>query len=420
MEQVKWVFVSNYINHHQIPFCDAMYELLGGSFIFIQTMEMEEERVRMGWANDVAKPYLKYAYREPEACQELIDTCEVLLFGGLEDEHYIQNRLNAGKIILRYSERMYKTGQWKAISPKGLRRKYLDHTRHRKKPVYMLCSGAYVPSDFHIFRAYPEKMYVWGYFPKILPQDVDSLIKNKGYVTPEGKTVPYVLWAGRFLDWKHPELAVETARNLKEKGLEFHMDIIGDGDERANVERLMKEYDLKDYVALLGFKTPEEVRKHMEQANVYLFTSDRNEGWGAVANEAMNSGCALVADHMIGAAPYMVRQGENGYLYQDKHPEMLYAFAEKLLQDRALCEKLGRAAYETVAKIWNPENAARQIILLAGKLHKAEGESFSEELEAIIAKVRETVTSEAVKYKFTPCLPAKVISERKMYDYLTN
>ena len=34
----------------------------------------------------------------------------------------------------------------------------------------------------------------------------------------------------------------------------------------------------------------------MEQADIYLFTSDRNEGWGAVANEAMNSACAMVAD----------------------------------------------------------------------------------------------------------------------------
>jgi hypothetical protein len=35
---------------------------------------------------------------------------------------------------------------------------------------------------------------------------------------------------------------------------------------------------------------PEEVRVHMEQSNIYLFTSDFGEGWGAVLNEAMNSG----------------------------------------------------------------------------------------------------------------------------------
>ena len=44
----KFVMVSNYLNHHQIPFCNAMTSLLGGSFAFLQTEPVEEERLRMG------------------------------------------------------------------------------------------------------------------------------------------------------------------------------------------------------------------------------------------------------------------------------------------------------------------------------------------------------------------------------------
>ena len=44
----KFVMVSNYLNHHQIPFCNAMEELLRGSFAFLQTEPVEEERLRMG------------------------------------------------------------------------------------------------------------------------------------------------------------------------------------------------------------------------------------------------------------------------------------------------------------------------------------------------------------------------------------
>ena len=406
MKPMKWVFASNYINHHQLPFCDAMYELLQGSFAFIQTMEMEEERVRMGWSNDVDRPYLRYAYKEPEACQELMDNCEVLIYGGVEDESYLQNRLKAGGMIFRYTERVYKTGQWRAISPRGLRRKYLDHTRYRRQPVYLLCAGAYVASDFQIFRAYPEKKFVWGYFPAIVPQDVDNLLKNKGYRTEEGKTIPRLLWAGRFLDWKHPELAVETARHLKEKGLEFHLEMVGDGDQRPYVEELIDRYDLQEYVTLLGYQSPEEVRRRMEQANIYLFTSDRNEGWGAVANEAMNSACAMVADTMIGAVPYLVRHGENGYVYPDGHPRELYVLAEKLVRDKSLCERLGREAYRTVAEVWNPENAAKQLILLSERLQP--GDQSKKFSSAVPGGER-----------FTPCMPAPVIPERRMYEYLT-
>ena len=50
---MKVTFVSNYINHHQIPFSDALYERLGPDYCFVQTMPMEEERVAMGWGVDI-------------------------------------------------------------------------------------------------------------------------------------------------------------------------------------------------------------------------------------------------------------------------------------------------------------------------------------------------------------------------------
>ena len=62
--------------------------------------------------------------------------------------------MEAGRPIVRYSERLYKTGQWKAVSPRGLRKKYQDHTRYRRGPVYLLCSGAYVAGDFRIVGAH--------------------------------------------------------------------------------------------------------------------------------------------------------------------------------------------------------------------------------------------------------------------------
>lgn len=52
---MKTVFISNYINHHQIPFSDALYGQLGKDYHFIQTEPMEAERAQMGWALDAEK-----------------------------------------------------------------------------------------------------------------------------------------------------------------------------------------------------------------------------------------------------------------------------------------------------------------------------------------------------------------------------
>ncbi len=395
-----FVFVSNYINHHQIPLCNALYELLDGNFAFVQTEPVEEERVRMGWQADWELPYVKYFYEERAVCERLIAESDVVLFGGTDDESYIAGRLQSGRPVIRYSERLYKEGQWKAVSPRGLRKKYHDHTRYRRRPVYMLCAGAYVPSDFHIVRAYPRKMLKWGYFPATRHYDVDKLMRDKEPAT--------ILWAARFLDWKHPEAALECAAYLKARGLRFHMNVVGDGKMRPMAERLVREYDLDDCVTLLGYRKPDEVRALMEQSQIYLATSDRREGWGAVINEAMNSGCAVVASHMMGAAPYLIRQGENGVLYRDGRQGNLNAIVEVLLREPELCEGMGRTAIGTIEHEWNAENAAARLLQFCRR------QGFLPETHPDAARTLPKGAADVSLPPVGPCSEAEVVSERKM------
>lgn len=393
---MKVCFVSNYINHHQIPFCDAMFRMLEGDFCFLQTEKMAQERRAMGWQAEARPEYVHCYYEEEAFCRMTVQNAEVALFGGCDDEGYIADRLQAGKPVIRISERLYKTGQWKAVSPRGLLKKYHDHNRYQDAPVYLLCAGAYVASDFEIVRAYRGKRYCWGYFPMTMTYDMGQLFAGKGH-----GTVPYLLWAGRFIDWKHPELAVETARFLKAKGHAFHMDIIGGGDLERPMQELVQKYQLGDCVTLTGFRSPDKVRAAMEKADIYLFTSDREEGWGAVLNEAMNSGCAVVADHMIGAAPYLVRHGVNGYLYEDKKPGQLFQYAEELLGDPGRRRAMGEKAYETITGVWNAENAARLLLQMIAE----------KELAAVPGGV-------SVKGGLQPCAPAPLLRERGAYARL--
>lgn len=438
VEKPVFVFVSNYLNHHQIPFCNAMYELCKGSFTFVQTEPVEEERIRMGWSEKVQQPYLKLYYEDSKACKRLIDDAQIVMFGGCEDESYIAERLKEGKTVIRCSERLYRTGQWKAVSPRGLKKKFHDHTKYRRSPVYLLCAGAYVPSDFAIVRAYPQKMFCWGYFPETKHYDVDRLLAEKGWIgsgsaageesghagaadgTPGRMTS--ILWTARMIDVKHPELAVETARYLKEKGLSFHMDMIGGGAMEEQVRSLIAKYGLQQEVRLPGFLTPAQVREYMERADVFLFTSDRREGWGAVVNEAMNSGCALVADHMIGAVPYLIRDGENGLIYRDGNREELFALTEKLVKDRGLCARLGRNAYRTITEVWNAENAARSLWELCGSLGlTGEFDKSSEDRPSEDRTPEDRLSEGGLPiggFAPAPCAPAAVIPERKMYALL--
>jgi len=389
---MKVTFVSNYINHHQIPLAEELYSVLGEDYRFIQTEEMEEERVRMGWnSHTESLPYLLRYYETPHECKELIADSDIVVFGGTDDESYIAERLKDGKPVIRVSERIYKNGQWRAISPRGLRKKYLDHTRYRKKAVYLLCAGAYVPSDFHIVRAYPGKMFRWGYFPPFIEQNIEELISKK----KENK-VPRILWSGRFLDWKHPEDAVCLAAYLKNEGLDFELVLVGGGEQEAQLKEQIAKEGLNDVVCMPGFLKPEEVRKEMEQADIFLFTSDYKEGWGAVLNEAMNSCCAVVANVAAGASPYLIEHVKNGFLYKNRDRKRFFAQVKYLIQHPEVREKMGRSAYETISQTWNAKRAAKSLLLLCNRL-------FGDEKEALPEQ--------------GPGSRAPVVSQRGMYIY---
>ena len=389
---MKIAFVSNYINHHQIPFCNAMNCLLDGDFTFVQTEPMEQERVQMGWDDTGLPGYVKCFYEEPECCKALIMDADVVVFGGTDDESYITERLASGKPVVRYSERLYKTGQWKAISPRGLRKKYNDHTKYRNSAVYLLCAGAYVASDFHIVRAYPQKMFCWGYFPETKIFEGTSLWNGK----PSLDTV-HIVWAGRFMPLKHPEFVVKLASDLKHAGHAFHVHFIGGGEMEEELRSEVKEKGLDDVITMYGFLAPAKVREVMEQSHIHLFTRNHLGCFGAVVNEVINSGCAEVVNSQVGAAPFLIRHKQNGLVYKEGSYEDFRDCVMQLMENKELIIEYGKAAYETIVSEWNAENAASQVV------------RFYENWKQGIVEPP----------KSGPLSEAPVISPKKMYGYMT-
>ncbi len=359
---MKLTIVSNYINHHQIPMANELFLKLGADFAFVQTSGMEEDRVKMGWGSEIsAIPYLKRYYEEEERCARLILDSDIVVFGGVEDERYIKPRLDAGKIVIRASERLYREGQWKSVSPRGRKKKYEDHTQYADAPVYLLCHGAYVASDFNIVHAYPGKKYVWGYFPAVNTYDLDTLFFRKRHYDQIGKPEVRILWAGRFMKLKHPEYAVRVARYLEQRQVAFHLDMVGGGELEGVLRGLVQKWHLEQRVTFHGFQPPQNVRRFMEESDIFLFTSNHLEGWGAVLNESMNSACAVVAGSGIGAVPVLIRHGYNGLVYKNEHFREFKEQVLSLCRDAQLRRTLGVNAYQTMTQEWNPKTAADRL-----------------------------------------------------------
>ena len=360
---MKVTFFSNFLNHHQLPFCLAMDRLTKGNFTFVATTPVPAERLNLGY-HDMNKqyPFVLTTYDSPEnamAAYALALKSDVVIIGSAP-EMYVKERIRQRKLTFRYSERIYKQGLWKVFSPRRLKTMLLNHTRYWNRPVYMLCASAYTPFDYGLTASYLNKTYKWGYFPEVKLQDLDALFDQK-----RKNTKVSIAWAGRLIDWKHPDDAIKTAERLKKKGYDFDLNIIGNGAMEAQLRTMISDKKLEDCVHMLGAMSPEMVRKNMEAADIFLFTSDFNEGWGAVLNESMNSACAVVASHAIGAVPFLLKDGETGYVYRNGVMDSLYECVVRLIEQPELRERMGRAAYQSLAEVWNADVAAERFIELA-------------------------------------------------------
>ncbi len=360
-DNYKIVFLSNFMNHHQLTLSKELYDLTDKKYLFVATTPVPKERLTLGYHDmNSAHDFILRAYESEESynlAKKHITDADIVIYGGVSRE-LIKNRLRKNKLTLKYFERIYKTEPKWYKMPYNLIKDFLGNTVH--KNYYLLCAGAYVADDYARTRTFLDKAYKWGYFPEVKEyENIDTLI--------DGKKKNSLLWAGRLIDWKHPEIPLGVAKKLKADGYDFELNIIGSGALDYSCRYSIERLGLNDNVHMLGSMSPEAVREYMENSEIFLFTSDRQEGWGAVLNESMNSACAVVADKNIGAVPYLLKDGENGYLYESEIDE-IYERVKFLLDNPDKRKEMGKNAYFTMKNEWNPKVAAQRLLILAEEL----------------------------------------------------
>ena len=366
---MKVVFLSNYLTHHQIPFCEAMCGLVGeDNFCFVSTVPMEQERLDMGWQLGNDAPYeIKASAEEQDRVCALISDADVVIAGAVSDAWW-KRAVQAKGITFIYSERLFKRGYRQILRPGFLkhRLRYARYAAGRK--VYALCASAYLAGDYALLGEFKNRCYQWGYCP-YLPEieDVAQMISRK---KPNS-----LMWVGRMIDWKHPEYAIEVAKKLQKDGVAFTLHMVGDGPLKTELQQSVIALGLQKQVVFHGSMPYKEVAQKMQEASILLATSDYNEGWGAVINEGMNAGCAVIASRAMGSVPFLIRNGENGFSIKNGDAQALYETVKKLLLNPALTGCVGKAAHETIANQWNATVAAERVLKLANNLAAGEDDT---------------------------------------------
>lgn len=361
---MRIVYISNFMNHHQLPLAKAFYNILGDDYKFIALEPIPTERKNMGYVDmNNSYSFILRAYESNDnllKAKQLADNCDVLILGNGSDE-FMKNRLKSGELTFKCSERYFK----KCLSFKDKIYNFLSAEKHivpfQKYSLYYLCSSAYTAADVNKYANFKNRTYKWGYFPEVKKYDsIEAVIESKEPAS--------ILWVGRLIELKHPDGSIRVAKKLKEQGHKFHLNIIGNGELEEKLKRMIDDESLTDCVTMLGSMSPDEVRKYMEKSQIFLFTSDFNEGWGAVLNESMNSGCAVVASHAIGSVPYLLQDNINGLIYKNGDIDDLFNKVKYLLDNPQKCKEFGEAAYQTLNDKWNADVAAKRFLQIANEL----------------------------------------------------
>ena len=104
---------------------------------------------------------------------------------------------------------------------------------------------------------------------------------------------------------------MEIALSLHNRGIDFHLYIIGDGPEKPIFERRFADQGLSGTVTFSGWMSRLEINDYYKNAHLIILPSTSSEGWPKVLSEAMGYGVVpLAAD--ISSIPLVLSQAQAG------------------------------------------------------------------------------------------------------------
>jgi glycosyltransferase involved in cell wall biosynthesis len=172
----------------------------------------------------------------------------------------------------------------------------------------------------------------------------------------EGKPVKIVA-AGRLHSKKGFDTLIRAVGKLRSWDFDVTCEIAGEGDERTDLEALIKELDLDPCVKLVGWK--DDVAAFLATGDLFAFPSHQ-EGFPLTLLEAMAVGLPVVATEIDGPVE-ILKEGVTGRLVPDDDPDRLGEALGELISDRDTARRLGAAGRELVLKEYGPDELARRL-----------------------------------------------------------
>jgi len=174
-----------------------------------------------------------------------------------------------------------------------------------------------------------------------------------------------ILAVARLVEKKGLPILVEACRILDERGHDFRCRMVGKGNQRGLLERMIKEHGLRKKVRILPPHTQEEIVERFHEAHVLalpcIVGKDGNrDGLPVSIVEAQACGLAVISTAVTGV-PEAVHDGENGFIVPENDAVAVADKLELLLTDRAELARLRAAARPTAQALFDEQLTSRHL-----------------------------------------------------------
>ena len=195
-----------------------------------------------------------------------------------------------------------------------------------------VCVSEYVKRDF------------LGLYPGVKPADVlyntnetgqillkkDEAVEDGVFTSGEFR----MCGVGKLMPNKRFDMVLRIQKRLLEQGYRLHTYLLGDGPERSNLERYVRENSLTETVTFLGYQT--NPYKYVANCDVFVCASIA-EGFSTAATEALIVGTSVCTVEVSGMKEMLGEDNEYGIVTENDE-EALYQGIKRLLDDPALLD----------------------------------------------------------------------------------
>ncbi len=208
-----------------------------------------------------------------------------------------------------------------------------------------------------------ERLGLDGAGIQVIPNGVDVArfrdlrdAEARRQLVSEGDESFMLITVGRLAEAKDFPILLRAVKIAREDGAPVRLALVGDGEMRDELSRMVRELGLEKAVNLMGRRV--DIERLLCGADAFVMSSKR-EGLPMALLEAMASGLPIAATR-AGGIPEVVRDGQDGLLVDCEDPVQLAGAIQRLCHDGDLRTRLGKAARKSAESTFSFVNIARQ------------------------------------------------------------